>query len=262
MKRFIRTLFIFLIILLPFNLKAETTDFVDEYNSTSVIKTSSGEFDLIIDDKADILTEEEEIKLQDDMTSLLEYGNIAFVTFDSDYSSVSSKASSFYYSNFGDENGSLFLIDMKVRELYIYSVDSNSRIITDMKAYTITDNSYHYASNEDYYTCAKVTFQQMYSVLEGDKIAEPLRYFTSAIISLITSVFICFIYAYLSSRKKKTSINKLAKNTDSKFVLNNFHAAVTGQRRVYNPPSSSSSSSGGGGGGGGGGGSSGGGHRF
>ena len=131
-----------------------------------------------------------------------------------------------------------------------------------MKAYTITDNSYHYASNEDYYTCAKVTFQQMYSVLEGDKIAEPLRYFTSAIISLITSVFICFIYAYLSSRKKKTSINKLAKNTDSKFVLNNFHAAVTGQRRVYNPPSSSSSSSGGGGGGGGGGGSSGGGHRF
>ena len=80
MKRFIRTLFIFLIILLPFNLKAETTDFVDEYNSTSVIKTSSGEFDLIIDDKADILTEEEEIKLQDHMTALLEYGNIAFVT--------------------------------------------------------------------------------------------------------------------------------------------------------------------------------------
>ena len=66
----------------------------------------------------------------------------------------------------------------------------------------------------------------------------------------------------ISSRKKKTSINKLAKNTDSKFVLNNFHAAVTGQKRVYNPPSSSSSSSGGGGGGGGGGGSSGGGHRF
>ena len=37
MKRFIRILFIFLIILLPFNLKAETTDFVDEYNSTNVI---------------------------------------------------------------------------------------------------------------------------------------------------------------------------------------------------------------------------------
>lgn len=246
MKRFLNYIIIFLIILLPFNIKAETT------------------YKLIIDDGANLLSEEEKIKLEDYMTPLLEYGHVAFVSVNTDYSAVSSKAAQFYSKNFGDyDSGSIFLIDMKVREIYIYSKGDNSDIITNAKSFTITDNVYSYASNGDYYSCAKVAFQQMYSVLEGDKIAEPLRYFTSAISSLILSVFVCFLYAYLSSRKKKVSLNKLAKNTDSKFVLNNFNAKVTGEKRVYNPPSSSSSGGGGGGGfSGGGGRSSGGGHRF
>ena len=59
---------------------------------------------------------------------------------------------------------------------------------------------------------------------------------------------------------KKASVNELMKSVDSKLVVNNFNARVTGQDRVYSPQSDSSSGSSGGGGGGGGG--SGGGHRF
>ena len=46
---------------------------------------------------------------------------------------------------------------------------------------------------------------------------------------------ICFIYAYLSSRKKKASVKDLMKAVDSKLVVNNFNAVITGEDRVYNP---------------------------
>ena len=78
MKRLLNYLFIFLVLLLPFNTLAygvEYDRFEDEYNATDVKTYSSGSFDLIIDDQANLLTEEEEIKLQDEMTKLLEYGN-------------------------------------------------------------------------------------------------------------------------------------------------------------------------------------------
>ena len=80
MKRLFNYLLILLIILLPFNIFAETSSFVDEYNSSEIIKISSGSYDLIIDDAANLLSEEDKIKLQDEMSGLLEYGNIAFVS--------------------------------------------------------------------------------------------------------------------------------------------------------------------------------------
>ena len=46
MKRLFKFIFIFLIILLPFNIFAENTDFIDQYNSEGNIRASSGEFEL------------------------------------------------------------------------------------------------------------------------------------------------------------------------------------------------------------------------
>lgn len=264
MKRFIKSLFIFLIILLPFSINAETTNFEDEYNATEVIRYSSGEYDLLIDDKANLLTEAEEIKLQDEMTKLLEYGNILFVSNNTEIGSTSFKAERYYTKNFGTESGTIFYIDMKERVIYIYSNGSNSKVITNMKANVITDNVYKYASDEDYYGCASKAYDQMYLVLSGGKIAEPLRYICSIIIALITSFMVCFIYACSVSAKKNVTEKELLKSTDAKIVINNFNAQITGGDRVYNPPSDFGSSGGGGGssGGGGGGGGSGGGHRF
>ena len=262
MKRLFNYLFIFLIILLPFNIFAETSNFVDEYNSSDIIKVSSGNYDLIIDDMANLLSDADKIKLQDEMSGLLEYGNIAFVSSDNLYGSVESKASSYYYKNFGEESGTVFYIDMETRYIYIYSDGSNSKFITDMKATTITDNVYRYASNKDYYGCASSAFSQIKTVLEGGKIAEPLRYICSLVLALISSFIISFIYAYSSSKMKKATVNELMKSADVKLVINNFNARKTGEDRVYSPQSDSSSGSSGGGGGGGGGGGSGGGHRF
>ncbi len=249
MKRLLKYLFLILVILLPFNIKADTT--------------STSGYELLIDDKASLLTEEEKIKLEDAMTPLLEYGNIAFATNNTLSNSTTYQAMDFYHDYFGYESGTVFYIDLKNREIYIFSEGNNSDAITNMKSNVITDNVYTYASSGDYYECAKVAFEQMLTVLEGGKIAEPLRFICSIIIGLILSFMICFIYAYLSSRKKKASTKSLMNSVDSNIIIKDFNAEITGERRVYNPPSDSSSSSGGGGGGGGGGSSgSGGGHRF
>ena len=263
MKRLLKFLFIFLIILLPFNIYAELTNFVDEYNSSDVIRVESGSYELIIEDNANILSDEDKIKLQDEMTKLLEYGNVALVTNERLSGATSSKASSYYYEHFGVESGTIFYIDMNInnRYIYIYSDGANSKVITDMKANTITDNVYSYASNKDYYGCASKAFEQIHTVLAGGKISEPLRFICSIILALISSFMLCFIYAYLSSRKTKASVKELMSSADTKLTISNFNARITGEDRVYNPPSSSSSGSSGGGGGGGGGGS-GGGHRF
>ena len=240
MKRFINFIFIFLIILLPFNVCSETTDFVDEYNSSDVIRVESGSYD--------------------EMTRLLEYGNIALVTNETLSGTVSYKASSYYHDHFGVESGTVLYIDMNTRYIYIYSDGANSNVITDMKANTITDNVYSYASNKDYYGCASAAFEQIHTVLSGGKISEPLRFICSIILALISSFMLCFIYAYLSSKKAKASVKELMSSADTKLVVSNFNARITGEDVVYNPPSSSSGGSSGGGGGGGGG--SGGGHRF
>ena len=176
MKRLLNYLFIFLVLLLPFNTLAYGSvyeDYLDEYNSTEVITYSSGSYDLIIDDRANLLTEDEEIKLQDEMTKLLEYGNIAFVSNGTDYGSAESKARNYYSDKFGSESGTVFYIDMVTRYIYIYSDGANYDVITDMKANIITDNVYQYATNQEYYECASVAFDQMYILLDGGKFGEP-----------------------------------------------------------------------------------------
>ena len=243
MKRLFKFIFIFLIILLPFNIFAENTDFIDQYNSEGIIRASSGEFELLIDDSADILTAEEENRLEKDMTKLLEYGNILFVSENVEINDAYSAAVAYYYKNFGYENGTIFYINMKSRYIYIYSEGDNGKILTKMKSNIITDNVYKYASIEKYYECASEAFSQIYTVLNGGKIAQPLRYICSMIIALISSFMVCFIYAYFSSQNKETRINDLINSVDAKLNVNNFNAVITGEDKVYIPPSSSSSGS-------------------
>ena len=187
MKRLFNYLFIFLVIVLPFNIFAYGyDDFEEEYNATDVITYSSGSYDLIIDDREDLLTEAEEIKLQDEMTKLLEYGNIAFVSDRNSggYGNTESIARSYYFDAFGSESGTLFYIDMGTRYIYIHSDGANYNV---MKANIITDNIYTYATNENYYECASSGFDQIYTLLAGGKISEPLRFICSIILALITS---------------------------------------------------------------------------
>ena len=225
---------------------------------------SETNYEVIIEDDANLLTAKEIENLVNDMKPITEYGNVAFKSIDQNYTSSSNYAATYYSKLFGAESGTLFLIDMDNRYIYIYSDGKNYDIITKAKANIITDNVYKYASNRQYYTCAKEAFDQINTLLSGGKITEPMRYICNIILSFIT-VFIFNFLIVLSSTKIKKSKNKeIVSNCNVIFEVNDVNAVKVGSHRVYSPVSDSSSSGGGRSSGGGGSRSSGGGggHRF
>ena len=219
-------------------------------------------YKIIIQDDAQLLTDDEEAKLKDQMIKLTDYGNIAFVSVESNYTSESAYAREFYHNHFGTASGTLFLIDMDNRQIYIFSDGANYNVITSQKAYIITDNIYTYATNKDYYKCASEAFNQILTLLEGGKIAEPMRHICNFILAITISFLVCFMIVRRVSKIKEASDSEILKNCNVRFDIGEITGIKTGEHRVYNPHTDSSSSGGGGGGGGGGSSGGGGGHGF
>ena len=229
----------------------------------SVYTNEDTGYKVIIEDDAELLREDELARLYSEMIPLTQYGNIIFKTINSNDSSAQLYARRYYYAEFGNKSGTLFLIDMDNRMIYIFSDGSNYKYITSDKANIITDNVYRYATNQQYYDCASVAFSQILTTLQGDKIAEPMRYISNGLISLTFAFFISFIVVLINTNIRKATNAEILKNCGVSFSISNVKAVKTGQSRKYSPQSSSSGGSSGGGGGGGGSSSGGGGgHRF
>ena len=228
------------------------------YAGTYDVNTETG-YEVIIDDEADLLTDEEEDNLGEKMMEVTAYGSAAFVTVDSNYTSAGSYAEDYYYDCFGYGSGTLFLIDMDNREIYIYSDGDVYKTITKSYANTITDNIYTYASDAEYFTCAYKAFEQVVTLLEGNRIAQPMKYISNAFLAVLLALLINYFVVMLTSAAKKPAEKELLEATKHRCSLVNAEAIYTHTTKKYDPPSSSSSGGGGRSGGGGGGG---GGHSF
>ena len=221
-------------------------------------------YSVIMDDREDLLSDRQETDLLSYMTPLTKYGNAAFVSIKCN-SMTSSCANSYYHEVFKQNSGTIFMIDMNHRIIYIFSDGANYNMITDNKAEIITDNVYTYASDGDYYSCAQKAFEQIGTVLDGGKILEPMRYITNMFLALFLGFLICFVIVIITSLNKKTSIRDKRKNYIYNLALANFVATENGTTKVFNPVIDSSTGSSGfssGGGFSGGGFSSGGGGGF
>ena len=221
--------------------------------TTSVEEEQNG-YTLLIEDDANLLKPEEKEKLKERMKPLTKYGHIVFKSISTNpKGSTQSFANDYYYSKFGNESGTIFIIDMDKRMIYIVSAGENYKYITDSKADIITDNVYKYATRQEYYECADEAYEQIGIVLDGGKIAEPMRHASNVVISIVLAFFINFFIVVGVSKVKKASNEEVLKNCDIAFEAGNVSGSKTGTHKVYSPPSSSSSggSSGGGGGGGG-----------
>lgn len=221
-------------------------------------------YDILLDDQADLLTDAEETKLKKDMEAITEYGNVAFVSIsvNPEYS-TKRYAEKYFEEHFGYSSGVIFLIDMDDRYIWIYSNGEIYKTITTSYANTITDNVYDYASDEEYYTCASEAFSQINTLLEGRRIAQPMKYISNALLALVLAFFINYFLVMMLSRSRKATRSQLLNGIFSKAEVKNPQSTFVNQTKRYSPQSSSSSgsrSSGGGGGGGSRGG--GGGHRF
>ena len=211
---------------------------------------------VIIDDQADLLTAEEESKLQADYAGILEYMDVAFVSRDVVSGSTESYARSYVNGNFGSGPASIFFIDMDNREIYIFSNAAGLRILNKADARAITDNIYKLASAGNYYGCADQAFSQMLAKCRGEKLARPVKHITNAMIAVLFGILLNYFVVAWSRKPRKErqtqGLEKLSPVRQMAVMPGILLAApiVIASRRVSR--NSGSGGSGGGGGGGGG----------
>ena len=231
---------------------------------TSVFADDS--YEVYLDDLADLLSSEEEELLAELMFTISEYGNVAFVSLVENPNDSTEAYAQWYYNEvFGTDSGILFLIDMDERMIWIETDGEIKETISPSYALTITDNTYSYATDGDYYLCAQTAFEQSLSLLEDRSIAQPMKYLSNALLALTIAFLFNYFLSMALSSTFKASEQELLSGTTKKIKVFNTRTNFLYQTKKYSPQSSGSGSSGGSSsssGGGGGHRSSGGGHRF
>lgn len=266
---FLKTTLCLALLLLGFPMIA----FAAENTDTSTHKMMTNEttgYEVYVDDWAELLSPSEEQDLCKVMEPITTYGNVAFVSIESNpHYSAEDYAESYGYSHFGNESYTVVVIDMDYREICVYSDGDIHKTITSAYARTITDNIYTYASDGEYYTCVSRAFEQINTLLEGKKIAQPMKYISNALLAIALALLINYFIVMRVSRSVKASNAELLNGIYRKVDIHNPQTEFLNQTKRYSPQSTSSSGarsggrigggfSGGGGGSRGGGGS----HRF
>ena len=232
----------------------------------TVYENSENGYRVDIDDEASLLTEEEKTELAAKMQPLTAYGHIAFVSTNENADTAEDYARDYYTQHYASSSGSLFLVYMDNRYIYIFSRGFNYTVITTSRAETITDNIYTYARGGDYYGCAVEAYAEMLTILEGGKIAQPMKYISNALLALIMSLLIFFFIVRRSARIQNAALNEILNKAEIHANMQPPMVKFTGQTKRYSPIDTGSGGGGGGGGGGssggGGGGGGGGGHSF
>ena len=120
--------------------------------SAAVWTQTNGEtnYSAVIEDDAELLDETQYDGVMNTMMGITAYCNVGFYTYGgSSTEYVGNKARQWGDNMFNGEY-TLLIIDMATRQLMVYSSEEIYQIITQSKAYTITDNVYAYASGKEY----------------------------------------------------------------------------------------------------------------
>ena len=220
-------------------------------------------YQTVIEDGADLLTQEQEEELQRVMDQVLPFGNAAFVSTASNPTTAEQYAEQKFLEFFGDTSGALLLIDMDNRYIQLIADGEVYKTVTRRRCNEITDNCYTYASKGDYAGCANRAFLQVVRLLEGGRVAAPFRYVTNALLALCLAVMGNFALVSIQRRKAvapenalgvKVAVNTAGKAAAKAGLIGAVAYTMLHQRKTKHVESSSSGGGGRSGGGGG--------HRF
>ena len=216
------------------------------------------EYMLYFRDGEDLLSGEEEKDLIQAMIPVTEYGSAAFVTSHVEQSDYMDAAKDQLHALFGDSASStIFMIDMNHRQLIIFSDGEINKTINRNYANSITDNVYRMAKKGDYHGCAVEVFRQIYTLLSGGKIAQPMKHITNAMLAFILSALILYFISRFNTAKMSATSGEILAMIGAAAAFSNAKTTYNHRSKSYNPRSSGSSGGGSFGGGGGGGGSGG-----
>ncbi len=107
---------------------------------------------------------------------------------------------------------------------------------------------YRYASGGDYFSCADEAFQQIFALLQGNRIAQPMKYISNALLAVILALLLNFGLISYYMRITKPHGSEILDSIQKKFEYTKPIANFTHETKVYDPVNTDNGSSGGGGG--------------
>ena len=233
------------------------------YGEDVLEKNEETGYSLVINDEGDLIDRADMQAVTEAMRPILQYASVGFLTYPSGGSSSNSatKAQKWGDSVFGSGTRfTVFIIDMSTRHLDIYASRPLSGILTAAEENSIADNVYRYATRGDYAGCAEEAFRQIDKVLQGEKIATPMKYVSNALLAVIAAIFAAYLLISGWARKEQeVSMPAVVKGAAAGAATLVLGSTL---KKVVHHESSSGHGGGGGGGGFGGGGGSSGGHGF
>lgn len=209
---------------------------------------SETQYQVVIQDDAELLSDEQRADLMEQMKEITAYGHVAFVTTEHNDHTAEQYCNYIINTYFGKQKVSvtMVLIDMENRYIRVQSDGEINEIVDDDYADTITDNIYKYASNKDYYGCAKEAFTEILALLQGESIAQPMKYISNALLALILAVLIMFVVVTIAVRQAAPSNDQMIEYIEHSLEITDLTKKIIKSRvPKYTPSSSSSSSSGG-----------------
>ena len=153
-------------------------------------------YQVLISDDINLLTADEKLLLIEDMKPVTEFGHVIFWTTNKHASDEIEQARQARKACYEYDSASIFVINMSNRKLTIQSYGDLYKSINDSKARSITDNVSHFATSKQYYHCAEEAFSQMYTTAMGASIAEPMKYLSYVVISIMLGVTIALAIAF------------------------------------------------------------------
>lgn len=200
----------------------------------------------VIQDEADLLTDAEEKNLLEAMEPITQYGNVAFLSTVDNHHSTGYYAEACYRDLFSHESGTVFLIDMDNRNIWIFSDGEIYDVVTEDYADTITDNVYRQASRADYFDCAQNVYHQMDTILSGGRIAQPMKYMCNLLLAFLSSLLIFYFVVRFYALTHRPSDKEVKEMIYAQCQISNCTSTLVNQTKVYHPHTSSSGGSSGG----------------
>lgn len=140
----------------------------------------------ILDDQ-DLLTDSGESDLLQQMIPITQYGDVIFwSTGESTYNEI--EQAKIKRQSLCRNNSSCILeINTGKRKVTFQSDGAINRIVSASYARSVTDNASGRASSGDYYGCAVEVYSEVLTLLQGNRIAEPMKYISFVVIGLMLS---------------------------------------------------------------------------
>ena len=175
--------------ILPVYSSAESGETDDE---PEYVNPETGYEVYLYDDQGLYFSPDEKQKIIEAMIPLTDYGNVCLFTTSLGSGEVDAYSEGMYKNRYGNSDGMSFTIDMGARMLWVKGFGKTQNTLTSSKCNEVTDLVYKSASAGNYTKTAVDLYGLIYDVLNGKRIAQPLKYIGNIFYALTVSFLISF----------------------------------------------------------------------